>query len=184
MLCILVCWQKVVCVGGYSKQTCYKDNGAGAEEWRKGLLLYCFAQLPDAKTQNDHCKVVGNLRMVGLDLETQGKGKQQRTPESVAAVCIYNRTQHPRHKGDCHHLCVVSNLNYLHVIRAECNCNGSQSCKPDVYPKGKHKEVSSNKAYEEIACRTGSNKQKIVNILCKIPFINYGDAGSRHSAEH
>ena len=54
--------------------------------------------------------------MVGLDLETEGKGKQHRSPKSTFAVGINHSTKYPRHKGYCHHLGVMANLDNLHVI--------------------------------------------------------------------
>ena len=141
-------------------------------------------------------EVPGNLRVVRFDLEAQREseehGSQRDVRQPVAqlsllfcrSVGIYQGRQHPREKGDCLHLGVVSHLYYLHVVGAERHCDGTGHGHRLPASGREQQEQRAQQGYENIRCRPASQQQEPVERIGQVAVEIVIHRNARHSAEH
>ena len=87
---------------------------------------------------------------------------------SHITIRINQRRQHPRHKGNCLHFGVVSNLDYLEIVTAEghgyCAAYGHRP----AYAKGQEQQERTKQCDKQICGRALASKKRIINPLGQI----------------
>ena len=147
--------------------------------------------------QYDDGKIIGNLRMMGLDLEGNGNAEKGRTEAYAGkapalAEPLLNRLavgenqgcKHPGHVCQGHHLGVVTNLDDLQIVRAEGDGDGASGRDQRTDAKRQHQQEGSQKRYEEIRSRTPARQQEIIDRLGDVARTGAGECDGGHAAEH
>ena len=163
-------------------------------------------QFHDGIDEHHEGQVVGNLLMVGLDLETEGEAEERRAEEgretpgqagsdggrhgrlrsaiSSSAVGVHQRRKHPGHEGDGLHLGVVAHLDNLEVVAAEGHGDGSSHGHGPAYTQGQEQQEGAQQAHENPRGRALARKQQLVERLRVVSSVLGGDGRGGHAAEH
>ena len=145
---VLICRNQLVCVCCNAHASDDKqESRSNKEVLQKCPFLLVDAQiyeLPYGIGKYYDCKVICDLRMVGLDLEAQCKGEEGRSKNRLWQPLLPVLTEgpqshpvsedhsckNPREVGDSLHLGVMSHLDDLHIVGAESDgdgaCNSNQ----------------------------------------------------------
>ena len=126
------------------------------------MLFQGPAEFRNGESKDDDGQVISNLRMVGLDLETQGKTEEYRSQPGFLPVGIDDGGNDPRHKGDGHHLGVVPDLDNLHIVGTEGDGDGSDNGKRNLDSESQKQEESSDQRNQKVAGRPSSGKKKFI----------------------
>ena len=149
-------------IGAYSeKADDQKEAGSGEEA--AGLVPRFLAghegqEKPDHIDRYHQGEIIGDLLMVGLDLETQGQAEEHCPQKGLGKpftpcrrgfavqvldcrlISEYERSQDPGKEGKGLHLRVVPHLDDLEVVGTERNRNRTDYRHKDVDSEGKHQE--------------------------------------------
>ena len=199
---VLICRNQLVCICCNAHASDDKQESRSNEEvLQKGSFLAICTQineLSDGIGEYHDCKVICDLRMVGLYLETQSKSEEGRSknrfwqpllpaltegPQSHP-VCEDDSCKNPREIGDSLHLGVMSHLDDLHVVRAESDGDGACNSNQFACAERQHQEETSDERDEQVTCRAASCQKEIINRICPVPFKRVNRSGGRHASEH
>ena len=163
--------------------------------------LLAFAQQPDQQHQhireNDDGQVIGDLDVVGLDLEVQGEGEQGRAQQGrrqpFVPIVLFgkrlpvgpdDRRQDPGRPGHGQHLGIVPHLDNLEIVRAESHGNRSAHGDEPVHAEGQHQQEGTQQRNEQVARRPASRQGQVVDRKGPVAGGVARHHRSRHSAEH
>ena len=176
-----------------------QQQGGGKEEVAEAFLT--LAQQPDQQDQyvreNDDGQIVGNLDVVGLDLEIQGKSEQRRTQQGRRQPFVpvallgkgfpvgpYHGRQNPRRPGHRKHLGIVPHLDDLEIVCAESHGDGAAHGQQPVHSEGQHQQERPQQRDEQVARRPAARQGQIVERKSPVAGGIAGHHRGRHSAEH
>ena len=192
---VLVCRDEFVGVGCDTDASDDQKQCRGCEE----IPELCLLVLPYVDQQRDciyeyyNGKVICDLDVVCLDLHAEGECEENSSEDGLRQpflagecrpVCEYDSGENPREEGDRLHLCVVADLDDLHVVCAEGNGDSSCDCKHLAHSHRDHQKESSKEGYKEVASRTLSEHDEFVERFCPVSFKVVCNSGGRHSSEH
>ena len=143
--------QQLVHVGGDARAAQHQQQGRCHQERLPLLAADGLHQFHHPVSQHHDGQVVGNLLVVGLDLQAQRQaekdGAKQRLPVRLArAIRIHQRRQHPRHKGDGLHLGVVAYLDDLEIVTAERHGDGPANGQGHAYTHCQEQQESAQQS--------------------------------------
>ena len=180
--------QQLVGIGGHARQAQHQKKGRGNEELLHRLPPDCRHQLHNGIDEHHQGQVIGNLLVVGLDLEAQRKaekdGPQQDFPNAFGLVRVNQGGQNPGHQGDGLHLGIVAHLDNLEVIAAERHGNGAHKGHRPADSQRQHQQEGAQQRYKEPGGRTLAGKQQVVQRLGIVSAVLGRNGRGGHSAEH
>ena len=182
-------------VSPYPRKAQHQEKRGNREEspYRRAALP--VGQQPDEHgnhiESDDQREIVGYLRMVGLDLKTDGKTEQCGPQQGLRQFFRYcgfigehQRRQHPGHQRNGLHLRIVAYLDYLEIERAEGDGHRTSRGDQGIYPEREQQQEASQHRHEQPVRRAFARHQALVERPGPVSLGGsfYGSGG--HAPEH